>query len=264
MDLLVVKDYVKDFMGPSGHSFDHVLRVYTLCQKIAYITKGVDKEVLYASALLHDIARNNEFLTGECHAKLGAEWAGNYLKSLGADDCFVEKVSYSILNHRYSKGVIPSTLEARILQEADRIDAMGAIGILRTLLHNKKILAYHPTDPLARHRKIDDFTYGIDHFYFKLLKLKDGISIPELKIDAIRRHEFMEKFLNLLEKEVINNYEGDAKFFIHFVRDNYGIKLYDIDDPFGKNQEKTLVSKLMDYNNKPFINDFLDELKEEL
>ncbi len=263
MDLIVVKNYVKDFMGHSGHSFDHVLRVYNLCQKIANNYSEIDKKVLYTSALLHDIARHNEFQTGECHAKVGAEWAGNYLKSIGADDCVIEKVSYCISSHRHSKGVIPSTLEARILQEADRIDAIGAIGILRTLLHNKRMLAYHPTDPLARHREIDDFTYGIDHFYFKLLKLRDEIDIPSLKIDATRRHDFMEKFLNLLEKEVINNYEGDAKFFIHFVRDNYGMELYNIDNPFGKNQE-TIISKLIDYNNKPFINDFLNELKEEL
>ncbi len=263
MDLLIIKDYVKDFMGHSGHSFDHVLRVYNLCQKIANNYSKIDKDVLYTSALLHDIARDNESKTGECHAKIGAQWASNYLKSLGLKNDFIEKVSYSIASHRHSKGVVPATLEARILQESDRIDAIGAIGILRTLLHNKKMQAYHPTDPLARNRVIDDFNYGIDHFYFKLLKLRDEITIPALKIDAIRRHDFMEKFLNILEKEVINNYEGDARFFINFVRENYGIELYNIDNPFGMNQN-TLVSKLVNHESKPFIHDFLNELKEEL
>lgn len=263
MNLDFIKNYVESFMNHSGHSLDHVLRVYNLCFRIAQNSiNELDNEVLLISALLHDIARDNESKTGECHAIIGAKWAKTYLESINYNPEKIEKIIYCIENHRHSKGVKPKTLEARILQEADRLDAIGAIGIIRTTTHNNLKKPYHLTDPLAKNRKIDDFTYGIDHFYFKLLKLKNEITEKLLQKEATKRHEFMLEFLKRVEDELTNNSPKQALLLIDVIRNNFNLKPYNIKNPF--ESENSIVSKIMEYKNLEFIQKFLDELKSEI
>jgi uncharacterized protein len=262
MNLEYMKNYVENFMNHLGHSFDHVLRVYNLCLKISKESKKIDKEVLLISALLHDIARENEFKTKECHAITGAKWAKSYLESINFDKNKIEKIVYCIKNHRHSKGVIPKTLEARILQEADRLDAIGAIGIIRTTIHNVLKKPYHKTDPLAKNREINDFEYSLDHFFFKLLKLKDEITEPLLKKEAKKRHELMLEFLQRVEDELINHSSKQALLLIEILRENYKLKIYDINFTFYA--ETSIVSKLKNYENLDFIKKFLNELKSEI
>jgi len=262
MELNIIKTYVKGFMNHSGHSYDHVLRVYNICKKETKKMKNVNKKILFTSVLLHDIARSNESETGECHAKIGAKWAKEYLESINYKNEDIEKVVYCILNHRNSKGITPNTLEARILQQADRIDAIGAVGIIRTTVHNYKKIPYHSIDPLAKNRKIDDFTYGLDHFFFKILKLKDAITIPELKKEAQKRHELIINFLNKLEDEIKNKTSNEAILLINLIRDNHELKIYDIEKPF--ETKNTILSKIIEYEKLPFINYFLENIKSEI
>ncbi|MFA5303568.1 MAG: HD domain-containing protein [Candidatus Nanoarchaeia archaeon] len=263
MDLNEIQNYAESFMNHSGHSFDHVLRVYNLCSKISKQSLNkIDTEVLLTSALLHDIARDNESKTGECHASIGAKWAKKYLESINFNADKIEKIVYCIENHRHSKGIIPKTLEARILQEADRLDATGAIGIIRTTSHNVLKKPYHLKDPLAKNREIDDYTYSLDHFFFKLLKLKDEITVPLLKKEAAKRHEFMLKFLERVNDELTNNSLKQATLLIELIRKNSDLKPYDIKEPFAS--QNTLVSKIMEHDELEFIQKFLDELKSEI
>ena len=113
----------------AAHDFDHVLRVLALAERIGQ-AEGAAMEIVRAAALLHDVARAEEERTGACHAKVGAEQARQILAGHPADK--VEAVAQAIASHRFrSNEVVPQTLEAKVLYDADKLDAIGAIGIAR-------------------------------------------------------------------------------------------------------------------------------------
>ena len=112
----------------TAHDFEHVLRVWRLVQRIGP-AEGADMIVLQAATLLHDVARADELRTGVCHAAEGARRAQAILA--GHPPAQVEAVAHAIAAHRFRGDVAPATLEARVLYDADKLDAMGAIGIAR-------------------------------------------------------------------------------------------------------------------------------------
>jgi uncharacterized protein len=112
----------------SSHDFDHVLRVLALAERIAR-AEGGDLEVVRAAALLHDIGRAEEEATGGDHAAIGAARAREILAGHPPEK--VEAVAAAIASHRFRSGPPPATPEARALFDADKLDAMGAIGVAR-------------------------------------------------------------------------------------------------------------------------------------
>ncbi len=116
----------------SGHDFDHVLRVTALAERIAR-AEGGDLEVVRAAALLHDVGRSVERVTGRDHALVGAERAREILADQPPEK--VEAVARAIAAHRFRTGPAPDTPEARALFDADKLDAMGAIGVGRAFAH---------------------------------------------------------------------------------------------------------------------------------
>ncbi|MBN1923827.1 MAG: HD domain-containing protein [Nanoarchaeota archaeon] len=282
MNLEIISDFVRDFMNHPGHQYSHVLRVYHSALRVAEFVEA-DEEVLFPAVLLHDIARANE-KSGElmkedakkiigyspsdtltCHALTGAKWAESYLQNINYNSEKIKNIVYCIKNHRYSTGIIPNIMEAIILQECDKLDALGAIGMVRTLVHypliNKRL--FHSSDPLARHRKLDDDEYAVDHFFVKLLKLKKSFTIGYIKEEAVERHEFMELFLNLLEKQVVKKEDNGVLEFLEVIYDNPGLEHYNLDKPFSCEGDY-LVSKLMRYDNNFFIKKFLAQLETEI
>ena len=128
---------VREKLTCSAHNLDHVMRVYNLCLTLAEHEESVDLEVLVPAALLHDIARVEEIedKTGKTdHAILGSKLAGDILKNMDYDKDKIEKIKYCILSHRYRTGNEPCTIEAKILFDADKLDAIGAVGIARTFM----------------------------------------------------------------------------------------------------------------------------------
>lgn len=118
--------------GP--HDFDHALRVYYFAQRIGLKESNVDMEVLLLAALLHDIARKKQSEgIVRCHAQEGAKLCIAILRKYEIDEKKIEKISYCIASHRKSKGIVPESIEAKILQDADRLDNIGAVGIMRTI-----------------------------------------------------------------------------------------------------------------------------------
>ncbi len=109
-----------------------------------------------------------------------------------------------IRSHSFSAGFEATTLEAKILADADRLDALGAIGIARTFAVGGQLgrALCHPGDPLATSREPDDAVYGVDHFYCKLLKLKDMFYTSEGRRVAEARDAFMRHYLEVLADEV--------------------------------------------------------------
>ncbi|MEO2241170.1 MAG: HD domain-containing protein [Euryarchaeota archaeon] len=144
--------------APPSHGYDHVRRVVSLCEFIGR-REGADLEVLLAAAWLHDVGRPEEERTGRDHARISARIAARVLPSLGFPRSKLDDVVHAIEAHRYSSGPEPRTLEARILQDADNLDALGAVGIARCFC----VVGERGTS-------LED---GIRHFHEKLLKLPE-------------------------------------------------------------------------------------------
>lgn len=132
-----VRKIVSEKLGCSAHDLEHTFRVYNNCLRISENMKNVDLEVLKYASLLHDIARieeDNDNTGKTDHALLGAEQAREILKKLGKNKDFIDKVSSAIRTHRYRNGLIPETIEGKILYDADKLDVIGMIGICRSYM----------------------------------------------------------------------------------------------------------------------------------
>ncbi len=187
----------------SAHDFSHVMRVYRLAERIGRREKA-DMSVLLPAVLLHDIAKPSKKSVAERKKSAGssARIASGILRKLNCPKA--DEILYCIKVHSFSKGITPKTKEAKILQDCDRLDAIGGIGIARCFAvgENMKIPLYEEKDPFALHRKLNDDKYSLDHFYVKLLKLKDMMHTQEAKKIAEERHKFIEKYLQQLKKEI--------------------------------------------------------------
>lgn len=115
-----------------------------------------------------------------------------------------EQVAHAIEAHSFSAGIKPQTIEAKIVQDADRLDALGAIGIARCFLVGGSLnrTLYHPSDPFCSEREPDDSLWTVDHFYEKLLKLSNTMNTASAKKEAGRRAEFMKVYLERLKEEI--------------------------------------------------------------
>ena len=187
-----------------GHDFAHVLRVKRLCKAIGE-KENADMLVLLASALLHDLGRDHERKNPAIdHAEKSAEIAEEILRKVGFPSEKIPVAVYAIKVHRFSKGVTPSTLEAKILQDADRIDISGTTGIATTFAyggaHNYEL--YDLDDPFATSRDLDDEKYSLDHFYTKLLHLPKNMHTKIGREIAENRMKFVHMFLKELKYEI--------------------------------------------------------------
>ncbi len=185
----------------AAHAFDHVLRVYRLAERIAR-SEGADLRVVLTAALLHDIARDDPD-----HHVRGAEQARVLLS--GEPPAFVEAVAHCIEAHRFRKGPAPRTLEAKVLQDADKLDAIGAIGVARAFAH----AGYHGHRLWAPLTAVmsspppsgEDYT-PVHEFWHKLRHLEGLLHTETARAMARERHAFMEAFFRRLDAEC----RGDA------------------------------------------------------
>ncbi|MFX1405107.1 MAG: HD domain-containing protein, partial [Promethearchaeota archaeon] len=174
-------------VGKRGaHSYEHTLRVRQLCLLIGK-REGADLEVLEAAALLHDIGRPEEEVTGESHAKVGANMAVAFLATTPFPKEKLPLVASAIRTHRFSENKKPETLEGEILSDADKLDAMGALGLARTI-----------AESLMQKRGLHGTIEHMDH---KLLKLRDRILTETGKRLAEPRHQLLVTFMQTLASE---------------------------------------------------------------
>ena len=186
--IMKIRDYARTVMNNGGsHGFDHVERVTALCEQIGR-AEGADMAVLIPAALLHDIARPREKECGIPHEQEGARMAEEYLTSIGYDAGAVSVIAAAIRTHRFTTAAEPESLEAQILSDADKLDALGAVGIARTFMRAGE----HGTT-------MQD---GIDHFHEKLLKLPDRMYTKTARQIAAERHTFLLRFLALMDDEI--------------------------------------------------------------
>jgi len=188
-----------------AHGFDHVQRVQELCRLVGKSEKA-NILVLEVAAILHDIGRKHEVDDPEIdHAEKSAEISAEILKKVKFSNELTSQVLYAIKMHRFRKMGLAKTLEAKILQDADKIDAGGAIGIAKMFAYYggyQKIDLYHIDDPFAEKRDLDDKRFVLDHFYTKLLKLADLMNTKTGKELATKRRAFMKLFLRQLRDEI--------------------------------------------------------------
>lgn len=195
-----------------AHDFSHVIRVYGNAKWIGE-RECADMEVLLLAALLHDADPKQE---EKSKKPIETKTAKDFLKKNGIPDNISDKILYAIDVHRFSNGIVPCTLEAKILQDADRLDAMGAIGIARVFMTGGALgrMFYDLEDPFCEVREPDDKIWNLDHFYRKLLKLESGMHTDAAKSLASRRATLLKRYLMDLKEEL----EGTEKEKIEEIR----------------------------------------------
>ena len=190
-------------MSDGSHDIAHLLRV---CANVRAIQaeEGGDLELLAAACLLHDcvaVEKNSGLRTQA--SRLAAERAADLLTTLGWPETRIASVAHAIEAHSFSAGVTPTSVEACILQDADRLDAIGVIGVARCFYTAGRMgsALYDPGDSAAQRRPLDDVRNAVDHFHAKLLHLASGFRTTAGQQLARVRHERMVRFLNELADE---------------------------------------------------------------
>lgn len=196
----IAAEYLGD--TPGCHRMDHTLRVVANARRLSHAYPEADAELVETAAWLHDIGRKYERQERISHAVISAREAEKLLPALGFSPERAQVILEAIADHRFSSGRVPASLEGRLLQDADRIDALGAIGIARTFAYAHERELYHPTDPFAETRTLDDGQFVLDHFYVKLLKLTETLHTTEARALATERTEFMQEFLRQIRCEL--------------------------------------------------------------
>ncbi len=188
----------------SGHSLDHAIRVYNNARIISNI-EGGNQRIILMSALVHDVIDPKLFL----NPKEQQEKLLTFLESLGCSERELREINYVIENISFKggHGQVAQTLELKIVQDADRLDAIGAIGIGRTFMYggakgskmyDEAILPieFENEEAYRRHKGT-----VINHFYEKLFKLKDLMNTPTARQLAQKRHDLMVHFVEEFLKE---------------------------------------------------------------
>ncbi|CAN7512036.1 HD domain-containing protein [Rhizobium sp. LjRoot254] len=187
-----------------SHDLAHILRVFRNAMRI-HASESGDGEVLAAAVLLHDCVavEKNSPLRAQA-SRLAAEKASTVLAELGWHSESIASAAHAILTHSFSANIPPETIEARILQDADRLDAIGMVGAARCFYVAGRLNSglYDPADPRAEHRSLDDKAWSIDHFPAKLFKLADGFQTGAGATLARERHDRLTQFYDLFLEEI--------------------------------------------------------------
>ncbi len=181
-----------------AHDFDYVLRVLALAERLA-LAEGADLEIVRPATLLHDAARGE----GGDHAQAGAELARRLLAGHPPEK--VEAVAHAIAAHRFRTGPAPQSLEARVLHDADKLDAIGAIGVARAFAcgghEGRRLWAEVPPDSQESQASAHEHT-PVHEYLYKLVAIKDRLLTDSARRLAGERHAFMVAFFERLEQEV--------------------------------------------------------------
>ncbi|MFE1602285.1 HD domain-containing protein [Methylobacterium sp. ID0610] len=190
--------------GDGSHDRAHLHRVWRNARAIR-AEEGGDPEILAAACLLHDgVAVEKTSPLRPRASRLAAARADDLLARLGWPEARRAAVRHAIEAHSFSAGIPPETIEAKILQDADRLDAIGALGIARCFYTAGRTGAalYEAADPAARGRPLDDGRFALDHFATKLLRLADGFQTAAGRRMARARHARMAHFLAGFHEEI--------------------------------------------------------------
>jgi uncharacterized protein len=188
----------------AAHDVLHIRRVVETAQKIGR-EEQADWNILAPAAWLHDcVLVPKDSPDRHVASRMAAKTAVSFLASLDYDEKLLQPVFHAIEAHSFSAAITPETLEAQVLQDSDRLDALGAIGIARCFATSGKLNRpfYEAIDPFCEERPPDDRTFTIDHFYTKLFRLESTMQTEGGKREAARRTRFMVEYLTQLKAEI--------------------------------------------------------------
>ncbi len=187
-----------------AHDLLHFKRVVKLARELAK-TEKAQLEVVIPAAWLHDyvVIAKNDPRRAEA-SKLSAIEARRFLTSIEYPTQSIEGIAHAIESHSFSANIEVKTVEAAVVQDADRLDGLGAIGIARcfTVGGQLKRPFYEAADPFCAKRQPEDAVYTIDHFYKKLFKTAATMKTNAGKVEAEKRLRFMDSFINQLQSEI--------------------------------------------------------------
>ena len=198
-------DYLDGVMASDpAHDLTHVERVVQNTLLLTEAENG-NLAVSVPAAWLHDcvsVAKDSPLRKQA--SKLAADEAVRFLESINYPGSLLPQIHHAIEAHSFSANIRTETLEARIVQDADRLEAVGAIGIARCFLTGGSMGTplYDPSDPFAANRELDDRSYTLDHFYCKLLGLADTMKTKAGKTEANKRTDYIKAFLLQLGSEI--------------------------------------------------------------
>lgn len=202
----MLEQFMHSCMEDSAHDTEHIYRVLYNALEIARTEPQADRDVLICAALLHDIGRKKQFENPAlCHAEVGGDMAYSFLTEHGFNPCFAEHVRQCIRTHRYRKNRAPESLEAKIIFDADKLDATGAVGIARTLLYkgavSEPLYSVLP-DGTVSNGENDAEPSFFQEYKFKLERLYDSFYTMRAAEIAAERRKAAESFYLALYREV--------------------------------------------------------------
>jgi uncharacterized protein len=187
-----------------AHDLLHVTRVVALARALA-AAEGARLEIVAPAAWLHDcVAVPKDAPARRDASRIAAGVAERFLRGAGYPERFLPAIAHAIAAHSFSGGIAPRTIEARVVRDADRLDALGAIGIARCLMLGGALgkPLYDPREPFPVARPPDDTANVLDHFSRKLLRLADTMQTAAGRVEAEARTAFMRQFLAQLGREL--------------------------------------------------------------
>jgi uncharacterized protein len=234
----------------------------------------VDLLVILASAYFHDIV---SFPKDHPNRKMSSHYAALKAKEILRRMHFprekIDFVCHAITTHSFSAGLQPETIEAKIIQDADRMEALGALGAMRTFYVSGRMgrEPFDPEDLYAEHRPLDDKIFGLDHFYVKLFKLPHLLQTNEGRFFADKRLGFLKYFVEELEVNVKKK-SGGALFVVRacYEAGAQGLHLFDLLDPLALNRSlnrnQFAIDKVIEADKQfpIFISKFLTQFQQEM
>jgi uncharacterized protein len=188
----------------SSHGLDHIKRVVASAKHVA-VAEDARLEIVVPAAWLHDCVTVEKDSPDRAKAStLAAERAREYLEELGYPEELLGEIYHCVQAHSFSACVMPESLEAKVVQDADRLDALGAIGVARSFTVGGRLglPICADIDPFCRDRPPDDSQATLDHFFAKLLTLPETMQTAAGRLEAERRVSFLRSFLEQLESEL--------------------------------------------------------------
>ncbi|HHF2851882.1 TPA: HD domain-containing protein [Vibrio diabolicus] len=188
----------------AAHDISHVQRVVNTAKKLA-MEEGADLSIVLPAAYLHDcFTYPKDHPNRKQSSIIAAKKAVSFLESIDYPQQYHDAIAHAIEAHSFSANIRPNTLEAKVVQDADRLDALGAIGITRCIQVSTEFDAqlYDDKDIFAQQRELDDKQFTLDHFQTKLFKIAETMNTESARREAQKRKTFMQTYLEQLHDEV--------------------------------------------------------------
>lgn len=187
-----------------GHDLAHVRRVVNAAFRIGE-AEGAAAEVVLPAAWLHDcvVVRKNSPQRSQA-SRMAAERAALFLGEVEYESALIPAIEHAIVAHSFSARVVPETIEAKVVQDADRLEAIGALGLARCLMTGGAMgtQLVDSEEPFPVHRIADDAVSSVDHLFVKLLRLPQMMQTNSGRVMAGKRAEFLKRFLSELADEL--------------------------------------------------------------